>query len=69
MALPEGVKTSKQKGKKHRKYGRNRAKCARYRLLGRREKNKARRVAKNQSRGRTQRGLSAFVRPVEFLGR
>lgn len=31
---------------KNRKYGRNKAKCAKYRAEGRREKNKAKRIAK-----------------------
>jgi molecular chaperone GrpE (heat shock protein) len=39
------LKKSSKKGKKHRKYGRNRAKCEVYRREGRREHNKARRAA------------------------
>jgi hypothetical protein len=46
------VKTSKRKGKKHRKYGRNRVKCAAYRAAGRREKNKQRRIEKDLKRMR-----------------
>lgn len=42
---------SRKGGKKgSHKYGRNRAKCERYRREGRREKNKARRIAKNAKR-------------------
>jgi hypothetical protein len=33
-----------------RKYGRNKIKCARYRAEGRREKNKAKRIAKDRKR-------------------
>ena len=42
------LKTAKKKkeGKKNRKYGWNIAKCAQYRSEGRREKNKARKLAK-----------------------
>ena len=42
------TKTTKKAkgGKKNRKYGRNLVKCAQYRSEGRREKNKARKLAK-----------------------
>lgn len=39
-----------QKTKKGRKYGRNKIKCARYRLEGRKEKNKARRIKTEENR-------------------
>lgn len=38
------------KRSKHRKVGRNKTKCERYRALGRREINKARRIAKDKKR-------------------
>jgi len=40
-------------GKKGRKIGRDKVKCARYRLEGRREKNKARRAAKRAKNNST----------------
>lgn len=44
-------KSNKAKGsKKGRKIGRNKVKCERYRLEGRREKNKARKAAKRLKR-------------------
>lgn len=39
-----------QGGKKGRKVGRNKSKCQAYRLAGTREKNKARRIAKDNRR-------------------
>jgi hypothetical protein len=42
-----GTKSSKQKGG-NKKHGRNKVKCARYRKEGRREKNKARRIARHE---------------------
>jgi len=42
--------STRQKGRKSRKHGRAKAKCQRYRLLGKREKNKARRQKKHQKR-------------------
>jgi hypothetical protein len=47
-----GLKKSKKaKGsKKGRKIGRNKVKCERYRLEGRREKNKARKAAKRSKK-------------------
>ena len=38
---------SHKQGKKNRKHGRNKAFCQQYRLEGRREKNKARKLAKH----------------------
>ena len=43
-----GKKRNRKKGS--RKAGRNKVKCARYRLEERREKNKARRIAKDLKR-------------------
>ena len=43
-------RSKKQGGKKARKYGRNRKKCEAYRAAGRREKNKARRIARDNRR-------------------
>lgn len=40
----------KDKAGKNRKYGRNKVKCERYRALGIRERNKARRIAKDAKR-------------------
>lgn len=40
----------KEKGKKGRKFGRNKKKCEAYRLRDTRAKNKARRVAKDAKR-------------------
>ena len=42
-----GEKSSKS-GKGTKKHGRNKVKCARYRAEGRREKNKARKIAKQK---------------------
>ena len=42
-----------------KKYGRNKAKCARYRLLGIREKNKARRMAKQRRKEAKKRARKA----------
>jgi hypothetical protein len=39
-------------GKKNRKFGRNRAKCEAYRLAGRREANKVRRIVRDARRAR-----------------
>jgi hypothetical protein len=39
-------------GKKNRKIGRNRAKCEAYRLAGRREANKVRRIVRDARRAR-----------------
>ena len=44
-----GANSSKS-GKGTRKHGRDQVKCARYRAQGRREKNKARRIAKEKKR-------------------
>jgi hypothetical protein len=44
------VKQRKGGKKGSRKYGRNRVKCEQYRRLGRRERNKARRIHKDQKR-------------------
>lgn len=49
MAKPKNGQPKKGK-KGTRKYGRNKIKCARYRLEDRLEKNKARRAAKRQRR-------------------
>lgn len=50
MARPKGGQAPRQGRKGNKKYGRNAAKCARYRAEGRREKNKARRAAKRLRR-------------------
>ena len=42
--------TSTKQNQKGRKLGRNKKKCARYRLEGRREKNKARKKVRNYKR-------------------
>lgn len=47
-AIRKGNKKKKHKGAGTKKYGRNLKKCQRYRLEGRREKNKARRAAKRE---------------------
>jgi hypothetical protein len=49
MAKPSSGVAPK-KGKKNRKHGRNKIKCARYLREDRRNKNKARRAAKRQRR-------------------
>jgi hypothetical protein len=46
MAKPNG--TNPSKGKKNRKWGRNKVNCERYRKENRREKNKARRAARRE---------------------
>jgi hypothetical protein len=46
VALPAKPKKGAGKGKKARKYGRNRVWCEAYRRAGRREANKARRAAR-----------------------
>lgn len=40
--------TTRRKGRKNRKHGRNKVACARYRAEGRREINKARRARRHQ---------------------
>lgn len=56
-------KKSRKKSGGDKKHGRNKVKCARYRSEGRREKNKARRIAKEMKRqarlrARKERGLA-----------
>lgn len=41
---------NRKKGKKNRKHGRNKKFCERYRLEGRREKNKARKAIRHAKR-------------------
>ena len=43
-------KTSRRKGKKNRKHGRNKVACQRYKAEGRREKNKALRAERHRKR-------------------
>lgn len=48
--IPSNKKVGRKKGKRNRKWGRNRAKCAAYRAGNRREHNKARRIARDAKR-------------------
>ena len=50
MAKPLNRPKKTGKGKKNRKYNRNRDKCKKYRERGVREKNKARKLAKMRAR-------------------
>jgi hypothetical protein len=54
------VRTAKRqgKGKKGRKIGRNLAKCQRYKVEGRRERNKARKIAKQKRKEEKSQTLS-----------
>jgi hypothetical protein len=49
-----------RRGRKTRKYGRNRAKCHAYRLAGRREANKMRRIVRDARRAGDSRAVSVY---------
>ena len=50
MDITPNIKTSRKKSGNSRKIGRNVKVCAKYRLEGRREKNKARKAIRNAKR-------------------
>lgn len=49
------------KGKKNRKHGRNKKFCERYRMIGQREKNKAKRAVKERKKREKKRAKLASI--------